>query len=406
MTLGGGEGHILVVEDDPRSRRLLTELLEHSGYYVTALETGEKALQQLQRAHYELLVLDMQLPGMDGFKVSREIRKDTRLAALPILAVTSLSAPGDAARVLEAGADAYLSKPVDVAELVELVGTLLKDSQEVIGRYRVTGVLGEGAMKRVLRAHDSVLDRDVALSLILSAGLDDVGRERFLREAQAMARIGSHPNVVTVFDFGEHHEQLYIVTELVGGGDVERLLREAGGPLPLARVLDVAKATCRGLGVAHTHNVVHRDLKPSNVFLTEEGTAKIGDFGIAVPLDRTRLTLPGSVIGSPLYMAPEQCAGTEVTPQSDLYSFGAMLYEMVTGQPPFPSDDPFMVITLHLEAQPTPPSDVAACPPDLESLILRLLEKTPVDRPASATEVLRILEDIDSAVQSRGRPPQ
>jgi serine/threonine-protein kinase len=144
-----------------------------------------------------------------------------------------------------------------------------------------------------------------------------------------------------------------MVTELMGGGDVEGLIEKADGPLPTAQALEIAKAVCRGLEFAHAKGVVHRDLKPGNVWLTTDGVAKIGDFGLAVALDRSRLTMHGMMVGTVSYMPPEQALGGEVTPQSDLYSLGAMLYEMVTGHPPFVGSDPTAVISQHINIPPS-----------------------------------------------------
>ena len=204
------------------------------------------------------------------------------------------------------------------------------------GRYRVKTFLGEGGKKKVFLAHDTLLDRDVAFGLIKTEGLDDAGRTRISREAQAMGRLGAHPHIVTVFDLGDHEGQPYMVSELMAGGDVEGIIEKAPDHrVPLDEVVDVAVETCRGLEFAHAKGIVHRDLKPGNVWLTGEGTAKIGDFGLAVATDRSRLTQAGMMVGTVSYMPPEQAMGGEVTGKADLYSLGAMLYEMVTGRPPF-----------------------------------------------------------------------
>ena len=146
---------------------------------------------------------------------------------------------------------------------------------------------------------------------------------------------------------------------------------------------------------------MHRDLKPGNVWLTAEGVAKIGDFGLAVALDRSRLTTHGLMVGTVAYMPPEQALGGEVTPQADLYSLGAMLYELVTGKPPFAGDSPTAIISQHINTPPVAPSwHSEHCPPDLEALILKLLAKVPADRPASATEVLEALERVDPEARS------
>jgi tetratricopeptide (TPR) repeat protein len=264
------------------------------------------------------------------------------------------------------------------------------------GRYEVRRFLGEGGKKLVYLAHDTLLDRDVAFALIKTEGLDEVGRERIRREAQAMGRLGAHPHVVSVFDLGDTDGQPFIVTELMGGGDVEGLIEKAPDHrVPLADAIRIADEVCRGLEFAHSKQIVHRDLKPGNVWLTADGTSKIGDFGLAVATDRGRLTQPGLMVGTVSYMPPEQAMGGEVTPRSDLYSLGAMLYELVTGRPPYVGDESVAIITQHLNTPPVAPSwHVPDLPPGLEALILRLLEKDPNKRPASAPEVRKALEAV------------
>ncbi len=167
------------------------------------------------------------------------------------------------------------------------------------GRYEVKGFLGEGGKKKVYLARDTTLDREVAFALIKTEGLDDTSRTRIHREAQAMGRLGSHPHIVTVFDLGQEQDQPYMVTELMGGGDVEGLIKDAPNKLlPLERAIKITQEICRGLEFAHSRGIVHRDLKPGNVWLTGDGTAKIGDFGLAVSLDRSRLTQEGMMLGT------------------------------------------------------------------------------------------------------------
>ncbi len=268
------------------------------------------------------------------------------------------------------------------------------------GRYEVREFLGEGGKKRVFLAHDSLLDRDVAFALVRTDGLDDAGRERITREAQAMGRLGDHPHIVPVLDLGQETNsdgvsQPYIVSQYMAGGSVEDLLN-ADEDLPLEHTLRIAVGVGRGLEMAHSNNIVHRDLKAGTVWLAEDGTARIGDFGLAVSLDRTRLTQQGMMVGTATYMPPEQALGGAVTPQSDLYALGAMLYEMVTGRAPFVGDDPTAIISQHINTPPVAPSwHSEHCPPDLEALILQLLAKVPEDRPASASDVVATLERID-----------
>ena len=193
------------------------------------------------------------------------------------------------------------------------------------GRYVAKRFLGEEGKKKVYLAHDALLDRDVAFALIKTEGLDDTARTRIRREAQAMGRLGSHPHIVTVFDLGEENGQPTMVTEFMGGGDVEHLIKKAPQQrLPLERGLRIAAEVCQGLQYAHSRGIVHRDLQPGNVWPSAEGVAKIGDFGLALPLDRSRLTQEGTMVGTVAYMPPEQAMGDEVTPRADLYSLGIL----------------------------------------------------------------------------------
>ena len=203
------------------------------------------------------------------------------------------------------------------------------------GRYQVKEFLGEGARKRVYRAHDTVLDRGVALAVIRTEGLDVSSRVRVTREAQAMARLGDHPHVLSIHDLGEEDGQPYMVLPLMPGGDVARLLDNADGHrLTSEKAIDLASQICRGLEFAHSKGIVHRDLKPGNVWLSADGDARIGDFGLAVAIDRSRLTQEGMMVGTVSYMPPEQAMGGEVTPRSDLYSHGVSPRGAMTCQLP------------------------------------------------------------------------
>jgi tetratricopeptide (TPR) repeat protein len=265
------------------------------------------------------------------------------------------------------------------------------------GRYQVKKFLGEGGKKKVYLAHDTVLDRDVAFALIKTEKLDETGRTRVTREARAMARL-DHPNIVSVLDFGDHEGQPFMVLPLMSGGDVEGLVKKAPDhKLPLEQAIEIAEAVCRGLVFAHGKGIIHRDIKPGNVWLTSDGSAKIGDFGLAVALDLSRLTQHGMMVGTVSYMPPEQAMGGEVTAKADLYSLGAMLYEMVTGRPPFIGDDSIAIIGQHINTPPVSPTwHCADLPPVLETLILQLLEKDPARRPESASTVLKVLESIET----------
>jgi serine/threonine-protein kinase len=272
--------------------------------------------------------------------------------------------------------------------------------------YQIKEKLGEGAKKKVYRAYDTLLDRDIALALIKTEGLDEDAKARITREAQAMGRVGTHENIVMIFDLGDIDGQPFIVSEILGGGDVEVLIQKTPNhKLPQEQVIDMAQAICNGLQYAHDKGIVHRDLKPSNVYLTDSGRVKIGDFGLAIVDDRTRLTMEGMMVGTMSYMAPEQATGGEITPKSDLYALGAMLYEMVTGRPPFVGDDILAIIGQHINTPPISPSwhnpDITR---SLEALILKLLEKNANDRPVSATDVNKSLELIKRGATEKVLP--
>jgi hypothetical protein len=264
------------------------------------------------------------------------------------------------------------------------------------GRYQVKKLLGEGGKKKVYLAHDTLLDRDIAIYLIKTEKLDETGRTRITREAQAMAKLGDHPNIASVYDYGEHEGQPYMVAPLLSGGDVEGLIKKAPDhKLPIDKTIEIAKSVCKGLEFAHNKGIIHRDIKPGNVMLSADGTAKVNDFGLAVAIDRSRLTQVGMMVGTVSYMPPEQAMGGQVTTKADLYSLGAMLYEMVTGRPPFIGDDSVAIIGQHINTPPVSPTwHRADLPPSLETLIMQLLEKDPDKRPASATVILQALESI------------
>jgi serine/threonine protein kinase/TPR repeat protein len=264
------------------------------------------------------------------------------------------------------------------------------------GRYRAIRLLGEGSNKKVYLARDTSLDRDVAIAVLRTEGLDEAGRARVRREAKAMARLGDHPNVVTVFDVGEENGQPFIVSQYMAGGTVEDLLaRSANHRLPIDKVLNIALEACEALGHAHSCGIVHRDFKPGNIFLTQDGKCKLGDFGLALTIGQSRLTAANMIVGTVSYMPPEGILGRPLDARGDLYSLGATLYDMITGQPPFVGDDLRTILAQHLTAVPVPPSAIApGTPRALDEIVLALLKKDPADRPPNAAAVrstLRIL---------------
>lgn len=287
-----------------------------------------------------------------------------------------------------------------------VAGALPLPAALAAGRYEVQRLLGEGRRKRVYLARDKRLERDVAIALIKPEGLDQTGLARAWREAQAMARLSGHQNTVAVYDVGETDDGgLYLVSQYLAGGDVEALIaRSREHHVPIARVLQIASDVARALQHAHAHHILHRDVKPSNVWLTEDGIAKLGDFGLAIALEHARLTVEGMMVGTVVYMSPEQALGRPADARSDLYSFGALLYELLCNVPPFGGDNPVAIVSQHLNTQPVAPSwHRADVPAALESLVLSLLEKGPQRRPQSASDVVEVLSSI--VAESRSQTP-
>jgi hypothetical protein len=269
-----------------------------------------------------------------------------------------------------------------------LVGTQLN------GRYRLDSQVGAGGMSTVYKSFDITLERPVAIKLLhreIAADSDQI--ERFRREARAVAQL-SHPHIVTVIDAGEDDGRPYIVFEFVAGETLKERIKRLGR-LPIGEAVAYAIEIARALGAAHQRNIVHRDVKPQNVLIDEEGRAKVTDFGIARSLDEEGLTADGRVLGTTDYVAPEQALGHPCTAQSDLYSLGIVLYEMLTGQVPFKGENQVAVAMKHVrEALP----DVQRLRPEvsaaLAAVVDRATSKDLAHRYASDAELISDLEDV------------
>ena len=273
------------------------------------------------------------------------------------------------------------------------------------GRYRLGRPLGCGGMATVYLGHDSELDRPVAIKVLAEnlAG-DEAFRRRFLREARLAARL-SHPNVVSVYDAGEEADgRPYIVMEHVDGETLAEVLSERG-PLPADEAAMLAAQACRGLAHAHAAGLVHRDVKPQNLLLRRDGTLKVADFGIARAAEATALTQAGTVLGTAAYLSPEQALGQEATPAADVYSLGAVLYELLTGRPPYELESLADLAAKQAEGAITPVGELApAVPQRLEDAVMRSLARNPAYRPASANELARQLEATETETATAPLP--
>lgn len=267
--------------------------------------------------------------------------------------------------------------------------------KRVSGRYKLLEVIGDGGMAIVYRAKDLILDRDVAVKVLRSEfNKDEDFIRRFKREAESATSL-DHPNIVSIYDVGEDEEIYFIVMEYVQGKTLKQYIKEHG-KISVEESLHIMKQIVSGMAVAHDHGIIHRDIKPHNILITENGTAKLTDFGIALAITSATITHTNSILGSVHYFSPEQARGGIANAKSDIYSFGAVLYEMVTGRVPFVGDSPVSVALKHLQENVIEPRRLnPEIPQSVENIVLKSLAKNPLRRYDSAEELLR---DMNTAL--------
>jgi CheY-like chemotaxis protein len=405
---------ILVVDDLPANRDLMTRRLERSGFHVVSAASGPEALETLRRQPVDLVLLDIMMPGMTGLDVLKTVRLTRSPASLPVVMVTAKTDSEDVVEALSLGANDYVTKPVDYPVALARIHTHLGIRQAAQadaapvepripahavpgsvlgGRYRLDSLIGGGSFGTVFRARHLELDREVAVKVLAtSAGTDPEALARFRSEGVSACRV-QHPNAVAILDFGVNPGGVaYLVMELLRGRSLEKELEDKS-QLPPRRCAEIVVPVCSALAAAHAAGIVHRDIKPSNIFLhqTPQGeVAKILDFGIAKMSGEAAigqsLTVDGSLLGTPAYMAPERFRRGSYGTQSDIYSVGAMLYEMLTGRLPFipSSADPLALVAMQAEEEP--PALRTRCPtasPALAGLVKAALCRSPEGRPSA-----------------------
>jgi CheY-like chemotaxis protein len=490
-------GRILVVDDVEENRAVLSRRLSREGYYVEDAASGEDALARVAGDSFDLVLLDVRMPGLDGFAVLERIKQDPATRNLPVIMISALDDLASVVRCIEHGAEDYLAKPFDQVLLRARIGASLEKKRwhdkeadylrqvarvtdaageveqgtytpgaldglttrddhlgrlarvfdtmaagvraretklraqldqlradvsaattehrvvtttadagtdalvpgaTLAGRYEIREVFGRGGMGVVYRAHDRDLDEEVAIKTIrrdLLTG-DPVVAEQLKSEIRLARRI-SHRNVVRTHDLGEADGIAYVTMEFVEGLTVRELLT-THGTLGIASALGLARQFTEALAVAHDAGLVHRDVNPENALHDARGVLKVIYFGIdrlAAAAATSGITASGAILGTPAYKAPEQLVGDEVDARADLYALGVVLYECLTGDLPYQANSVVSLIAKALTLQPTPPNaknpDV---PPALSALVMRLLSKTPADRPAHANELLEALAEL------------
>ena len=265
-------------------------------------------------------------------------------------------------------------------------------------RYEIIQKVGNGGMATVYKATDLVLKRYVAVKVLRDEfTTDEEFIKRFETEAQSAAKL-VHPNIVSIFDVGVDNGIYYIVMELIQGKTLKEIILEERGPLPWKWSVNVAIQIASALEMAHKNNIIHRDIKPHNIIITEDGIAKVTDFGIAKAVSNSTITAFGKTIGSVHYFSPEHARGGYTDAKSDLYSLGVVLYEMVTGKVPFDADTPVSVALKHMQEEPVPPiEENSNLPEAVNKIILKALKKDPMLRYQTSTE---LLQDLRTALKN------
>ena len=272
----------------------------------------------------------------------------------------------------------------------------------LMGRYELVEKIGEGGMAVVYKAKDRLLNRYVAIKILRPEYTRDAQFvDSFRRESQAAAGL-EHPNIISIYDVGREGNIHFIVMEYIDGMSLSDVIK-VEAPMDYKAAISIAKQIASALSMAHHHNIIHRDVKPHNIMMKSDGTAKLGDFGIAKAVSDSTLTETSKIIGSVHYFSPEQARGSYVDERSDIYSLGIILYEMLTGKVPFDGDNPVQVALMHINDEIIPPSRiVSGIPPALEKVVMKATDKFQTNRYASADEMLEDLNSIEFVSSTLG----
>jgi CheY-like chemotaxis protein len=413
------ERTLLVVDDNAGNRDLLARRLERKGFRVIGAEDGQRALDILATSKVDLVLLDVMMPGLSGLDVLRRVRETHPPSILPVVMVTARTESEDIVEALELGANDYVTKPIDFPVVLARVKVQLRlrpsrsvDPAEpqapaqvgpgsvLAGRYRIESRIGVGSFGSVYKARHLELRGEVAVKVLgTSVATEPDALGRFRREGISACRV-RHPNAVAVLDFGITEAGIaYLVMESLEGRSLDQEM-QATGRIATLRSARVLIPVCGALAEAHRAGIVHRDIKPSNIFLHRQAgreVPKVLDFGIARLAGdaalQGALTVDGSLLGTPAYMAPERFSSKPYDGKADVYSVGITLYQMLAGTLPFVAihRDPLAMAVMQRDDEPPPLSALdPPVPPAMESVVLHALRKDPAERP-NAEELARLL---------------
>jgi eukaryotic-like serine/threonine-protein kinase len=436
MPSAAGQLNILVVDDDSVIRELLRVHLVSADFIVHIAEDGEEALTQILSSPPDLIITDISMPRMDGFELLETVRARPTTAFIPIILLSQHSDVSVFRRGMELGADDFLAKPVKRHDLLNSVAARLKRAAQskqnlqstkrvddpinaesaLLSRpalpnrmptddldgYRLVKKLGEGGMSQVFLAERADSGERHVLKLArITADEDGEVMQRFIAEYALVSQI-NHPNVARIFHQGFSETHAYIAMEYFPEGDLRKLIQLShtlqhtpNNTLTPDTAVAILIQVAAALDAVHKGGVVHRDMKPDNIMLRTDGSLALADFGIAKHAQTDLyLTAHGEVFGTPVYIAPEQATGQEVDQRADIYSLGAMFFELLTGKPPYHARDAQTMLEQHVNAPlPTLPSHLRRFAP----LIERMLAKDPDERPDSALAVLAELGPLFNA---------
>jgi CheY-like chemotaxis protein len=428
-------GFVLVVDDNEMNRDILSRILLRRGHRVSIAANGREALETLAAQPVDLVLLDILMPGLDGYEVLEHLKANPARGDLPVIFISAFDDLPEKIKAFRAGAVDYITKPFQAEEVLARVENQLKimrlqqqlqeQNQELLRRnaqlvqaqkrtdivfsaladalpgavldnkYRLEEKIGSGGFGAVFRAAHLGLNRAVAVKVFRPMPGNDSpeGLERFRLEGVSASRV-NHPNAVSVLDCGISEAGIaYLVMELLEGHSLRDELQQYGA-LPVGRVIEIALPVCRVLAAVHERGIVHRDIKPDNIFLHRSANGeviKVVDFGLAKIFGdaanaAAAQTMTGGIIGTPAYIAPERVNGDSYDGRTDVYSLGVIMFQMLTGRTPFEANEGgvMALMLMHLMKEPPRPRDLnPSVPQEIEALVMQTLRKDPEARPSA-----------------------
>jgi DNA-binding response OmpR family regulator len=406
MKNGNSDLNVLVVDDEPLIRKLVIDILGDEGFHVDEAENSDACMDVLGKRRIDIILMDIQMPGTDGMTTLKRLAEENY--GVDVIMISGHGTIETAVEAVRFGAHDFIEKPFSIEKLKSAVKAVAKkrqqsgqvekirDDKESIGDYIIEEKIATGATSTVYRAIKKNLDKPVALKVLHSHIIEEAGDflRRFEQEAKVTAALG-HPNIVQVFDFGKDKGMFFMAMELVSGTPLKTWISK-GHKFPYGIAASITIKVASALEHAHEKGIVHRDIKPSNVIIGEKGTVKLVDFGISRCLDAETavLTQPDQMVGTPLFMSPEQISGKKAGTESDLFSLGTLLYLLVTMHYPFNGPNIGSIVRAISEGtfrEPHALDDNISH--DLNRLIVKCLQKSPARRYGRAADLKKDLEE-------------